>query len=61
MRIEETGKQILTMIESLLLIGERAIVLAKSLSFMRQAPPAFSYENLSLDFELDLADYVSIL
>jgi hypothetical protein len=56
MRIEEASTQIFAAIESLLLIAERIVVIAKSAKLLRAQAPRFSYENTYLALTLDLRD-----
>src|SRR5215211_881912 len=55
-KIQEVSYQTLTLLASLLLIGQRALGLLKSLQLVRAKPVPYSYENLLLDFSLDLQD-----
>ncbi len=56
MNMPDASKQILVIVESLLLIGERALAIVRSLNLIKARTVPYSYENLLLDFHLDLKD-----
>jgi hypothetical protein len=56
MNMPDASKQILAIVESLLLIGERALAIVRSLNLIKARTVPYSYENLLLEFHLDLTD-----
>src|SRR6478672_3026772 len=55
-RIQEVSTRFLTVLASLLLVVQRLVGLVKTLNLVRSKPVPYSYENLLLDFSLDLQD-----
>jgi hypothetical protein len=56
MKVQEVLHEVLIISESVLLIVERALRIIRTLTSLRAQPPAYSYENLLLEFSLDLKD-----
>src|SRR2546423_388971 len=56
MQISEGANQVFELTQSLLLLLERLLRLAKTLGVGRPRLPAHSYENLFLDLTLDIKD-----
>jgi len=56
MKVQEALQEVLTISDSVLLIVERALSILRTLTSLRAKPSSYSYENLLLEFSLDLKD-----
>jgi hypothetical protein len=56
MKVQEALHEVLIISESVLVIIERVLRIFRTLTSLKAKPPAYSYENLLLEFSLDLKD-----